>query len=65
MDTVLLVLVAIHGAALGVVNLTPTPAPGSTWSKVYMVIEVLAGLLTPLAKQLAEKKDGASNTPST
>jgi hypothetical protein len=50
--------VAIHSAALIVVNLTPTPrdnaALGTTAKasvKIYRAIEILAGVITPLVKR--------------
>lgn len=50
--------VAIHGAALAVVNLTPTPkdnealdAASKVLVKLYRVIEILAGIVGPLAKR--------------
>jgi len=33
---------AVISVASAVCAVTPTPKPGSTWSKVYKVIEVLA-----------------------
>jgi hypothetical protein len=51
-------IVAIHGAALIVVNLTPTPkdnaALGATAKaavKMYRAIEIIAGVVTPLVKR--------------
>lgn len=50
--------IAIHGVALVIVNMTPTPKDNKALSdysrlvvKLYRVIEVLAGILTPLAKR--------------
>lgn len=50
--------VAIHGVALIICNLTPTPkddaALGSvslTAVKLYRVLELIAGIVTPLAKR--------------
>jgi hypothetical protein len=50
--------VAIHGVAVVVVNLTPTPKDNEaldTYSKVvvkaYRAIEILAGIISPLAKR--------------
>jgi hypothetical protein len=52
------VVVAIHGAALAIVNLTPTPRDNETLSKytrmavkLYRAIEILAGVVTPLVKR--------------
>lgn len=52
------VVVAVHGLALAIVNLTPTPkdneALGTITSigvKAYRAIEILAGIITPLAKR--------------
>jgi hypothetical protein len=41
---------AIHLLALAVVNLTPTPKDDEIYSKVYKVIEKLAGIITKIAK---------------
>lgn len=49
---------AIHGVAVMVVNLTPTPkddeavsAAGATLRQSYRIIEILAGVVTPLVKR--------------
>ena len=48
----------LHGAALIIVNLTPTPkdnealsSTGSMVVKLYRAIEVMAGVITPLVKR--------------
>ena len=50
--------VAIHGVALVVVNLTPTPKDNERLSalakaavRLYRGIEILAGVVTPLVKR--------------
>lgn len=50
--------VAIHGVALVIVNMTPTPKDNealSTYSrlliKLYRALEILAGIIGPLAKR--------------
>lgn len=50
--------VAIHGVALVIVNLTPTPKDNQALSnvsrlvvKLYRVVEILAGIIGPLAKR--------------
>ena len=50
--------IAIHGAAVLIVNLTPTPkddeALGSVTRmavKLYRAVEILAGIWSPLAKR--------------
>ena len=50
--------VAIHGLALVIVNLTPTPkddealtAAAKIITKLYRAIEILAGLIGPLSKR--------------
>lgn len=50
--------VAIHGVALVIVNMTPTPRDNealSTYSrlliKLYRAVEILAGIVGPLAKR--------------
>lgn len=50
--------VAIHGVAVVIVNLTPTPKDNQaldTYSRlavrVYRAVEILAGIISPLAKR--------------
>lgn len=52
------VVVALHGLALAIVNLTPTPKDDEALDSVsrvavkgYRVIEILAGIISPLAKR--------------
>lgn len=52
------VAVAVHGAAVAIVNLTPTPKDDEFLGrysrmavKLYRAIEILAGLVTPLVKR--------------
>lgn len=45
------VLAAVHVLALAVVNVTPTPKDDEFYAKLYKVIEVLAGVVTKLAKK--------------
>ena len=52
------ILIAAHGLALAIVNLTPTPKDDETLDtiarmgvKVYRAIELLAGVITPLVKR--------------
>ena len=48
------IVIALHALAIVIVNITTTPkaaaAPNSV-NKVYRFIEMLAGLITPLAKR--------------
>jgi len=51
-------LAAIHGVAVVVVNLTPTPKDDEALDsisrlgvKAYRAIEILAGIVTPLVKR--------------
>jgi len=44
-------IVALHGVALLVVNMTPTPKDNEILGKVYRVVEVVAGLFSAKAKQ--------------
>lgn len=44
-------LFAIHAAAAVIVNLTPTPADDKAVAKYYRVIEILAGIVTKIAKK--------------
>ena len=50
--------VAIHGVALIIVNLTPTPKDNEALGtisalavKLYRALEIVAGIVTPLAKR--------------
>lgn len=50
--------IAIHGLALAIVNITPTPKDNEaldTYSRVlvklYRAVEILAGIIGPLAKR--------------
>lgn len=45
------VLVSLHAIALVVVNLTPTPKDNELLSKAYRLVEVVAGLISPKAKE--------------
>ena len=52
------VVIAIHGAAVAIVNLTPTPKDNEALGrytkmavKLYRAIEILAGVITPLVKR--------------
>ena len=52
------VAVGVHGAAVAIVNVTPTPKDNETldkysrmFVKLYRAIELLAGIITPLAKR--------------
>lgn len=49
--TVIAGLLAAHTLAVFVANLTPTPKDNDWLAKIYGVIEWLAGLITPKAKQ--------------
>ena len=51
-------VVALHGVALVIVNLTPTPKDDEALGaarrvvvKLYRVVEILAGIVGPLAKR--------------
>jgi hypothetical protein len=50
--------IAIHGVAVVVVNLTPTPKDNEALDsysrlavKLYRALEILAGIISPLAKR--------------
>jgi len=52
------VAIAVHGAAVAIVNLTPTPKDNEALSrysrmavKLYRAIEILAGVITPMVKR--------------
>lgn len=42
---------AVHGLAVAVVNLTPTPKDDAVLASIYKGVEILAGIVTPLAKK--------------
>jgi hypothetical protein len=44
-------LIAVHAAAVAIVNLTPTPKDDEVVGKIYRVIEILAGIVTKLSKK--------------
>ena len=45
------VAMAAHLTAALIVNLTPTPKDDEVVAKVYRALEIVAGLITPLAKR--------------
>lgn len=47
----LTVLFAVHALALAIVNLTSTPKDDEAVAKYYRVLEILAGIVTRLAKK--------------
>lgn len=49
--TLVEILLAIHALALLIVNVTPTKKDDAEVAKYYRVIEILAGIVTRLAKQ--------------
>jgi hypothetical protein len=42
---------AVHLLALAIINATPTPRDNEFYGKLYRVIEVIAGLVTKIAKK--------------
>jgi hypothetical protein len=42
---------AVHALALVIVNLTPSETDNKIYNKVYKVVEVIAGLVTKMAKK--------------
>lgn len=50
LGTILAVVVAAHALALVVVNLTPTPKDDKIVSRVYKVVEWLAGIVSSKSK---------------
>jgi hypothetical protein len=45
------ILIAIHAVALLIVNMTPTPKDDAALAKYYRIIEILAGIVSKLAKK--------------
>lgn len=50
-EQLLVVLFAIHALALAIVNLTDTPKDNEAVAKYYKILEILAGIVTKLAKR--------------
>lgn len=50
-EALVAVLVALHGLAIAIVNLTPTPKDDEVLAKVYKVVEGFAGIFTNRAKE--------------
>lgn len=50
-DSILVAVLAVHAAALAIVNLTPTPKDDEIVAKAYKVVEFVAGFVTKKAKQ--------------
>lgn len=51
LQSIVTVATAAHGLAVVVCNMTKTPKDDAVVSKVYRGIEILAGIITPRAKQ--------------
>lgn len=45
------IAVALHVLALAIVNATPTPKDDQLYGKIYKLIEILAGIVTKMAKK--------------
>lgn len=45
------VLLGIHALAIAIVNLTDTPKDDEIVAKYYRIVEVMAGIVTRLAKR--------------
>lgn len=45
------ILLHLHVIALFIINVTKVPKTGAIAAKIYKVLEMVAGLLTPLAKR--------------
>lgn len=45
------IIVHLHVLALFIINITKTPQSNATLNRVYRGLEMMAGLLTPLAKR--------------
>ncbi|WP_142850683.1 hypothetical protein [Telmatospirillum sp. J64-1] len=56
-EVIITFLFALHGLALAIANLTPTPKDDEFLGKAYKVIEFLAGLWTPAAKELPGERE--------
>lgn len=49
--TLVEILLAVHALAVLIVNITPTQKDDQLVAKYYRIIEILAGIVTRLAKQ--------------
>lgn len=45
------IVLALHGAALLIVNLTDTPKDDALVARFYRAVELFAGIFTPLVKR--------------
>jgi hypothetical protein len=50
-EKILVVLFAVHALALAICNLTPTPKDDEVVAKYYRILEILAGIVTKVAKK--------------
>jgi hypothetical protein len=50
LDLLGLIVLAIHGAAVAVINVTDTPDPNTKLGKAYRILEFAAGLVTKRSK---------------
>jgi hypothetical protein len=57
LETILTVILALHGAAIAVVNLTPTPKDDAFVGKVYKVVEAFAGIFGVKAKEFPGSRE--------
>ena len=48
---ILTAIATVHAAALVIVNLTKTPKDDEVLTRVYRIIEILAGVVTKLVKK--------------
>jgi hypothetical protein len=51
LQTFFTVAASLHGTALVICNLTNSPKDDEAVAKVYKLIEIFAGIVTPRAKQ--------------
>ncbi len=50
-EQLIAVLLGIHALAIAIVNLTDTPKDDEMVAKYYRIVEVMAGIVTRLAKR--------------
>lgn len=50
-DGIVAAAIAVHAAAVAIVNLTPTPVDNEIVAKAYRIIEWAAGIFSKKAKQ--------------
>lgn len=56
-EAIVAVIAAVHGLALAVVNLTPTPIDDQWYGRIYKAVEFAAGVFSYKAKELPGERE--------